>query len=83
MASRGARVSRVDVAIGETVERHRGAAGEDHAQQDAERGPATGNGSSAHASAAARSANGSAKSVWLKRMSSSNLRVAEGMMGKV
>ena len=36
MAAGGARVGGVDAAVGEAVERHGRAAGEDHAQQDAD-----------------------------------------------
>ena len=35
MSAGGARIDGIDPAVGETVERHRGAAGTDHAQQNA------------------------------------------------
>ena len=80
VARRGAGVLGVDVPVGEAVERHRGAAGEHHAQQDAKQVLPAERSSSAQARAAARNAKGRAKSVWLKRMSSRSLRNALGMV---
>ena len=73
-----ARIVGVELPIGQPVERHRDAAGGDHAQQDADEllpTTATNRRRSRHAITAANSANGSANSVWLKRMSSRKWRM--------
>ena len=65
--------------IRQPIERHRRTAGEDHAQQNAGQLQPVKAATVFHASAALVSANGSAKRVWLKRISSSSERNERSM----
>ena len=75
MTAGGARVVGIQLAIGEAIPGHRKAAGRDHAEEDADQIERATKLPSRQAITAESNANGSANSVWLKRMSSRRWRI--------